>query len=176
MINSNTAMRVKGFHKINIPGTLQTICCRSNRAKVTTLLLSSKRYLRDHEDQCSALMAFADVNSITNMTHGVNRRRMPIFLRSRPMNTSTSFVSYSCGCSQTRSQLGAREAGGGSHPAPSATLVPAGVRFVSRHMNIVSRRVSVGITSPGLHRFFRITSARAFTRATSSRIINNFGK
>jgi hypothetical protein len=48
-----------------------------NTGKVTLLLLLRKRYLRDRTtDQCRALMAFADVNRITNMAHGVNQRRI----------------------------------------------------------------------------------------------------
>ena len=45
-------------------------------AKVTTLLLFSKSYLRNRAtDQCTS-MAFAGVDRITNMTHGVNQRRI----------------------------------------------------------------------------------------------------
>ena len=49
---------------------------------------------------------FADC--VTDVAHDVDQRPHANFLRKRPMKTSTSFVSYSCACSQTRSHNSVR--------------------------------------------------------------------
>jgi hypothetical protein len=76
----------KGFHDNNItPHNCKQSLAARKTAKVTTLLFFSKCYLRNRAtDQCTS-MAFAGVNRITNMTHGVNQRRITD-LSSQPAN------------------------------------------------------------------------------------------
>ena len=78
IITINTAMRTGKIFigSMSEPHNCKQSVAAGKTAKVTTLLLFSKCYLRNcATDQCTS-MAFAGVNRITNMTRGVNKRRI----------------------------------------------------------------------------------------------------
>ena len=107
-ISSNTAMRRE---KVLIPHNCKQSVAARKAAKVTRLLLSSKRQLRDRATtQCHASIMFAGVDHVTNVTHGANQRGITD-LSSQPANEHFDefCIVFVRVFPNTFAQLGARE-------------------------------------------------------------------